>query len=618
MNSDKIKELIKDNSNYWERRALENKLNIIENEEDYIKRISAIYDQANRDIDDKLAAVYTRYAKENNLTLDEAYQILPKKMEKEYKKDINDYIEKAKSGDGKWRQYLLNQSLMHRHSVLDQLRTEMRNVVYNIDIETSGGKFLEKIYANANYYEQFADNNESFAHIDQDKIQRLLKEDWSGGGNFSEAIWKNKEQLVNALDDIVIRGLATGESYDSMADKLAKRMETSKSNARRLIMTESARMDNEGLLAYYKETGVKNLIFVATLDTRTSEICQAMDQQIIPIEEAKIGLNIPPMHPYCRSVISPYYEGNESDTRIYRDKDTGKSTKGEYKDYADYVKSHLGNTEQAEAITSKHNTIRELIKATAILSNDTSVSIPDTDIKELTGYELNREHLEYAKRRNERNYDHYKEQDGITNEDIDKMFKDLKKIIEDKDNEVAIRVKIDALEDILKSGKIVNGFEIDKIHNYIEQYRREAEKDIFNIPFDASASHRPIYGYLRNSDVELGMPGAKLQMYGDIKIVLNDKVKDRCTITLGDSLDRATTIIPSRLNNLKLYSTDYHVLKHIEESGSLYAMYGYPELQIFKKLSLDDIKKVVLPEEYKYNEDLLKLLKKEKIEVEYE
>lgn len=372
MNTEEIKKAIEENSNYWQKRALQNKLNIIENEEDYVRRISAIYDKANKEIEDKLAAVYTRYAKENKLTLDEAYQILPRKMETQYKADVMDYIEKAKSGNPKWKQYLLNQSIMHKHSVLDQLRTEYRRVVYEIDMETTGGKFLEKIYANSNYYAQYSNNEENFARVDKDKIQRLLQENWSGGGNFSELIWKNKEQLVNALDDIVIRGLATGESFDGMADKLSKRMETSKSNAKRLIMTESARMDNEGLLDYYKRTDVTHLEFIATLDMKTSDICRAMDGEIIPIENAQIGLNVPPLHPYCRSVVAPVYEDEledgelDEEERAYRDKDTNKTKVGKYKDYADYVGNHIGDKEQAKAIISTKNDLRTLISAISV------------------------------------------------------------------------------------------------------------------------------------------------------------------------------------------------------------------------------------------------------------
>ena len=615
MNSEEIKKAIENNSNYWQKRALENKLNIIENEDDYVKRISAIYDQANKDIEDKLAKVYARYAKENKLTLDEAYQILPKKMETEYKNDVMDYVEKARSGDTKWKQYLLNQSLMHKHSVLDQLRTEYRNVIYNIDMETTGGKFLEKIFTNSNYYAQYSNNEESFAKVDQDKIKRLLEEDWSGGGNFSQNIWKDKEKLVNALDDIVIRGLATGESFDKMALKLAKRMDTSKSNAKRLIMTESARMENEGLLAYYKETGVKELIFVATLDMRTSDICRAMDGEIIPIDKAQIGLNVPPLHPYCRSVISPYYEGNESSTRMYRDKDTGKSTKGDYKNYVDYLERHLGDKGQAEALVSTKNTLRNLTKAIQINSPTISYSIPDESVSDITGYEIDRDYLEWTKTRNARDIEHYKEKGEITAEELDKLFKEIKKLMEDPNNEVAIRVKLEDLEEILKSGKIVNGFEVNKIHNFIEARRRETEKDLFGIPEDAESSVRPIYGYLSNEELENGMTGVKVAMYGDIKIVLDNKVKKNSTITIGDSLDRSSVLYPSKLTDMKLYSGYIGDYLDIKEGG-LRGLYTYPEVQIFGGIKLEDIYQIEIPKEYKTAE-LSKLLSSKGIKVKW-
>ena len=379
MNTEEIKKAIEQNSNYWEKRALENKLNVIENEEDYLKRITSIYNHANKQIDEKLAKVYARYAKENNLTLEEAYQILPKKMETEYKNDVMDYISKAK--DPSYKDYLLNQSIMHKHSVLDQLRTEMRNAIYDIDIEETGGKFLEKIFTNSNYKAQFDNNEEAFAKVDKDKIQNLLKENWSGGGNFSELIWKDREKLVKALDDIVVKGLAVGDNYDKMSDKLAKRMDTSKSNAKRLIMTESARMENEGLLSYYQRIGAKELIFVATLDMKTSEICRAMDGQIIPIEEARIGLNVPPLHPYCRSVISPHYEGNEPGDRVYRDVETGKTKSGRYRTYKEYLEEELGDKEQAEALASKRNDLQTLIKAVGTVPIQPSLPVMDTSLK---------------------------------------------------------------------------------------------------------------------------------------------------------------------------------------------------------------------------------------------
>ena len=371
MNSDKIKELIKENHNYWQSRALENELNTILNEEDYLKRLKTFYDKANKDIDNKVAQVYARYAKENKLTMDEAYSILPKKIEKEYKNDLMDYINKAKSGDPKWSKYLLNQSLMRKHTVLDELRTNIRKTVYEIDMDNTQGKFLEKIYTSSNYKAQYeADllgQLETFTLIDKDKIEALLRENWSSGGGFSENIWKNKDQLVKALDDILVKGFSTGDSYEKMSKALAKRMDTSYKNAMRLIRTEASRMSTQGALAQYREMGVKKVINIATLDDRTSDICMSIDGLIVELDKVEIGLNAPPYHPYCRTVLSPYYEGNEPDTRMYRPGGNGKSTKGRYRTYDQFLEEELGDKQKAAAIRSTRNDLQTLLTATASL-----------------------------------------------------------------------------------------------------------------------------------------------------------------------------------------------------------------------------------------------------------
>lgn len=368
MNSDKLKELLEKNSNYWQSRALDSEIRAVENEEDYLKRIKGIYDAAQRDIEKKMANVYARYASNNKITLKEAYKQLPKKMETEYKADVNEYIRLAQEHqeDPKWKQYLLNQSLMHKHSVLNQLQTEYRKVIYDIDMEETAGKFLEKIYTNTSYYNQYLNNDEVFAKVDKDRIQSLINENWSGGGSFSENIWGNKEKLIKALDETVIRGMATGRSFDDMAKELAKKMDTGYNNAARLIMTESARMDNMSLLDTYKRMGVQKLEFVATLDMKTSEICRAMDGTIIDIENAKIGLNVPPLHPYCRSVIAPVMDeeiDKGGDKRIYRDVNTGKSVMGKNRNYVDYLKEELGDEKQAQAIASTRNDLASLVAA---------------------------------------------------------------------------------------------------------------------------------------------------------------------------------------------------------------------------------------------------------------
>ena len=157
-----------------------------------------------------------------------------------------------------------------------------------------------------------------------------------------------------------------------MAKALAERMGSSEKQAYRLIVTESARMDNQALLDQYKAMGVEKFEFLATLDNRTSEICRSMDGLVFNIEDAQIGLNVPPLHPYCRSRIVPVMEeGDEATERVYRD-ENNKSKIGKYKNYEQYLEENLGNKEQAKAIASKRNDISTLVKAVGTYPTQTT------------------------------------------------------------------------------------------------------------------------------------------------------------------------------------------------------------------------------------------------------
>jgi len=62
----------------------------------------------------------------------------------------------------------------------------------------------------------------------------------------------------------------------------------------------------------YEDAGVEKYRYVAVLDGRTSEICRDLDGQVFPVKERRVGVNMHPMHPWCRSSTEPVLS---SDTR---------------------------------------------------------------------------------------------------------------------------------------------------------------------------------------------------------------------------------------------------------------------------------------------------------------
>ena len=64
-------------------------------------------------------------------------------------------------------------------------------------------------------------------------------------------------------------------------------------------------MHSQADLLYYEEVGSDKYEYQAYLDSRTSDICKGLDNEIFYTKDAQTGVNFPPMHPNCRSTTLP-------------------------------------------------------------------------------------------------------------------------------------------------------------------------------------------------------------------------------------------------------------------------------------------------------------------------
>lgn len=138
---------------------------------------------------------------------------------------------------------------------------------------------------------------------------------WSGK-NYSERIWQHRELLGKKVEQILTQGTILGHSNAKMAQKLAKEMNNTFSNAARLVRTETNYIHNKTTKDGYEHLGVEQYQFLATLDLRTSETCASLDGEIFDLKDAQVGLNYPPMHPNCRSTTFPVIEYDAEEVRL--------------------------------------------------------------------------------------------------------------------------------------------------------------------------------------------------------------------------------------------------------------------------------------------------------------
>ena len=319
------------NGEYWASRIKQQKENFKKADE-LTQNISYQYNKAIKKIAEEIQILFARFAENNKISFAEARQLLTNRQLKDFKMDVKEYIEKGKTLEysTEWAHKLENASIRYRVSRLEALLFQMRQQVEHISAEenTELTKALKQIYSE-NYYhtiyqiQKDLGHSFTFAKLDTDKINKLLALPWaSDGRNFSQRIWgEQRPKLIKTLETDFTQAIIRGDDLNKVIKKISHDFNVAKHRAANLIQTESAFFASQSSKDAFNESGVEKYQILATLDDRTSEICQNMDGKIFPMSQYNPGITAPPFHNYCRSTTIPVVDDDyiEGETRAARD-----------------------------------------------------------------------------------------------------------------------------------------------------------------------------------------------------------------------------------------------------------------------------------------------------------
>lgn len=295
------------------------------------------YRQAQKTLEGQISAWYQRFADNNGVTLTEAKRMLTAKELAELKWDVQDYIKYGEENaiNGTWVKQLENASARFHISRLEALKLQTQqsievlfgNQLDSID-STMRNVYKSGYYRTAYEIQKGVGVGWDFATLDDKTISKVITKPWAvDGKNFSERIWGNRQKLVNELNTTLTQNIILGKDPQKAIDAIAKKMNTSKINAGRLVMTEEAFFSSAAQKDCFAELDVEMYEIVATLDSHTSDVCRGMDGKHFKMSEWQIGATAPPFHVNCRSTTVPYFD-DEFDAvgeRAARDEETGKT-----------------------------------------------------------------------------------------------------------------------------------------------------------------------------------------------------------------------------------------------------------------------------------------------------
>lgn len=306
------------NSDYWINRF--GQLESVTNKDamEAYRDVEEIYQKAQTELEDKINTWYQRFATNNQISMAEARKLLTTGEMKELKWSVEEYIKHGKENaiSGQWVKELENASARFHISRLEALKLQTQQSIEalygnQLDIVDSAMRkaYSQRYYRTAFEFQKGFGVGFAVDRLDENTLSKIINKPWAVDGyNFSKRIWTNKEKLIGELHSSLTRNIITGADPAKAIKEIKSKMGVSSNAAGRLIMTESAYFGSVAQKDMLNNLDVEKYEIVATLDSKTSEICRSLDGKVFDMKDYQAGVTAPPFHPYCRTTTAPYFD----------------------------------------------------------------------------------------------------------------------------------------------------------------------------------------------------------------------------------------------------------------------------------------------------------------------
>lgn len=297
-------------SGYWVGRRNELLAQMEADEGALSERLAALYESEARKLEREIAAYYQQYGENNVIEYRRLLRDLPEA-------DRRLLIERMDEFARKYPQYahlMPVRESIYRLNELEGIQTAIR--LQQLEIGAIEQKELDEHFQKqaqlaANFAAEEMGFGSNFYNVNAPVVAATVGAAWASGGDYSERIWANREKLAAYLNDDFAKLVARGASYDKVAREMSERFENvSLRDIKRLVFTEGTFLFNETQRQVFKEDF--GMYRIVCADSKACPVCRELqaEQKRNPVrlEDAKPGVNFPPMHPWCRCSHVPVVE----------------------------------------------------------------------------------------------------------------------------------------------------------------------------------------------------------------------------------------------------------------------------------------------------------------------
>lgn len=288
---------------YWEARAREIFEYVDRKDIDFFVELEKTYRNEAVRLQKSLFDFYAKYAEDHELT----YQDATKRLRGE---DLSDYVDNATlyreqaEKDPELLKRLNQQYASARAIRIEALQLE---TIYRLGVLTGAlHKSFEKYLFNVAEYAYRKAMGGRTGAVNRPAFEEIIKTPFNGR-NYSEQLWGNTDSLAQKLKEVFKQGFIRGDSPQDMAREIRKEFNVARSRAETLVRTDATAVINRATIKRYQKAGLEYYRILVVLDDRTTQICRriAQEDKLYKLEDAQVGVNMPPFHYNCRSTIMP-------------------------------------------------------------------------------------------------------------------------------------------------------------------------------------------------------------------------------------------------------------------------------------------------------------------------
>jgi SPP1 gp7 family putative phage head morphogenesis protein len=321
-------------SAYWNNRSALRQAAYDKANNAIVASVSRTYDRVARQLEDDIDSIIGTYTRKTGLSPRDAYEYLRSGVPDGVMDNLRARVSMIENVREKRKlETIINTSAYRaRISRLDAIKASTRvGLTEAAEVELSALKGHLEGISDAAYSRMMFDTQKALgvgfeaSGVPRKTLNEILKSKWAGV-SYSDSVWMNRDATASLLDKALMEMSTMGKLSDptlrdvrgmvdiskwkgAIKSKFKTQEEYAKYAANRLIRTESAYVANQTTALAYEECEIDKYEFVSVLDGRTSQKCGDLDGRIIEMADKEVGVNWPPLHPFCRSNTAPYIEG---------------------------------------------------------------------------------------------------------------------------------------------------------------------------------------------------------------------------------------------------------------------------------------------------------------------